>query len=261
MKIKLHKPKVFPEGADATKLRAIKFGIDPTFNRLHVGHLVPLAWLKRQRKRDVTIILGTQTAQLGDPSGQEKTRPILDPFQVFANADSIRMQVQRILPFVRILEQDAIDGLALLEVASKFTVQRMMSRDGFERRESVGVHELLVPVLQALDSVRLHTQVEIGGEDQLFNFDLTREVQKQFKQKPEVCLMFPIIRGTDGQKMSKSKDNCIWLDDPQIKERIMSIPDDVMDEWLPLFSTSEEVPDHPKARKEFLAEEIVKLIS
>ena len=260
MHIKSFKPKSFPENVDISNLRNIKFGIDPTFNRLHIGHLVPLAWLKHHLKKDITIILGTVTAQLGDPSGKDKTRPILSSMLVGSHADLIELQLRIILPEVRIVRQAPIDALELLNVSSNFTVTKLMSRDGFQKRESVGSHELMVPILQALDSVFLQTELELGGEDQLFNFELTREVQKLHGQKPEACLMFPIIRGTDGQKMSKSLGNCIWLDDPNIRQRIMSISDDVMDEWLPLFSTSDEAPDHPKERKEFLAQEICKLI-
>lgn len=259
MKIKAHKPKVFPEHENPNNYRVIKFGIDPTFNRLHIGHLVPLAWLRRQEKKDITIVLGTNTAQLGDPSGQEKTRPMLTREQVAGNAEIIAKQVRQILPVARIVKQQTFDSLEILRVASNFTVSKMMSRDGFQARTGVSLHELLVPILQAMDSVTLVTELEIGGEDQLFNFQLTREVQKTFGQEPEACLMFPIIRGSDGQKMSKSKGNCIWLDDPQIEKRIMAIPDDVMDEWLPLFFEG-EAPDHPKERKEFLAEIIKDLL-
>lgn len=259
MNVKLFKPKVFPESADISSLRVLKFGIDPTFNRLHLGHLVPLAYLKRQMKKDITLILGTITAQLGDPSGQEKTRPILLSEQVMSNTKELAKQLQEIVPSARILCQESVESISLLRIASHFTVTKMMSRDGFARRESVGTHELMVPILQAMDSVRFNTELEIGGEDQLFNFELTREVQKIHGQKSQACALFPIIRGNDGRKMSKSLGNCIWLDDPQIKQRIMSIPDDVMDEWLPFF-TEGEVPNHPKDRKEYLADQIILLI-
>lgn len=260
MKIKLAKPKIFPENADIGSLKNVKFGIDPTFNRLHVGHLVPLVWLKRHPKKDITLILGTITAQLGDPSGKEKTRPLLTAHEVEANTLAITVQLTKTVPIGRIVKQSPMDSLDLMRVAKHFSVTRLMSRDGFQKRESVGSHELMVPILQAMDSVTLHTELELGGEDQLFNFELTREVQKLHGQKPEACLLFPIIRGSDGQKMSKSLGNCIWLDDPQIKERIMAIPDDVMDEWLPLFAEGDEVPDHPKDRKTYLAEVIYSLL-
>ncbi len=258
MKIKRQKPKVFPEHSDVSKLRRIKFGIDPTYNRLHVGHLVPLAWLKNQERKDVTVVIGRITARLGDPTGQEKTRPVLTSAQVGFNVAWIEDSVRQLLPFAWIDKQQELPSTDLLLLASNFTLARIASRDNFRDR-SVGLHELFVPLLQAIDSVRLHTELEIGGEDQLFNFELTREVQKLHGQNPQACLLFPIIRGTDGQKMSKSNRNCVWLDDPQIQKRIMSIPDDVMDEWLPIFFEG-EAPDHPKTRKEFLSEIIQSLV-
>lgn len=253
---------IFPEHADISSLKNVKFGIDPTFNRLHIGHLVPLAWLMKNHRKDITIVLGVVTAQLGDPSGREKTRPILSGQVVSRNADTIKDFLKRTLPTVRVVYQDIWDVIPLLTLASNFTVAKMMSRDGFARRDGVATHELMVPLLQAMDSVALNTELEIGGEDQLFNFEVTREVQKIHGQKPEACLMFPVLRGTDGKKMSKSSGNCIWLDDPNIKQRVMAIPDEIMDEWIPLFcDASKAVPQHPKARKEMLAETICEILN
>ena len=251
--------KIFPEHQDIKNLNRVKFGIDPTFYRLHIGHLVPLVWLKKNFKKDITIVLGTITARLGDPSGQDKTRPILSEVEVQANTKAISQQIYKILPSVRIWKQESILAGQLLEISSHFTVSKMMSRDNFQAREGVSLHELSVPILQAMDSVLLQTELELGGDDQLFNFELTREVQKIHNQKPEACLMFPIIKGTDGQKMSKSKNNCIWLDDPQIEQRILSISDEVMDEWFPLFC-DEEPEIHPFERKKQLAKSIKDLI-
>ena len=145
-----------------------------------------------------------------------------------------------------------------LKAASLFTTNRLLDRAAFQNR-SVRMDELTIPILQGIDSVILGAEVEVGGEDQEFNFSITREIQGSFNQEPEVCVMFPIIRGSDGNKMSKSAGNCIYLDMPDIEGKIMSIPDDVMDEWLPLFTDvpKEEWPEHPKKRKEFLAQEII----
>lgn len=262
MTIKPFKPKNFPEHADISSLRVLKFGIDPTFDRLHLGHLSILSFLKRNIKKDITIILGTVTAQLGDPSGREKTRPILSSDQVLFNANAIKKQLKSIIPSARICTQETMDSLDLLKITSEFTVTKLMSRDGFQRRESVGAHELLVPILQAMDSVRHHTELEIGGEDQLFNFELTREVQKQHGQKPEACALFPVLLGSDGKKMSKSLGNCIWLDDPQIDQRILAVSDQVTDQWLPFFILKEsDVPEDPRERKLFLIDRIKDLLS
>lgn len=251
--------KIFPENSDIKKLKRIKFGIDPTFNRLHLGHLVILSWLRNQEKKDVTIIIGNITGRLGDPSGRDKTRPILTGVEIHNNIEAIEKQIKRILPWVRIRFQPQMSAESLLEIASNFTVTKMMSRDGFQKRESVSLHELMVPILQAMDSVYLNTELELGGEDQLFNFELTREVQKLHGQKPQVCAMFPIISGTDGNKMSKSKDNCIWLDDPQIDKRILGVSDEIMDEWFPLFCPEDPL-EHPFERKKQLARYIKELL-
>ena len=164
--------KVFPEHADIKSLNRIKFSIDPTFHRLHIGHLVPIAWLKKHHKKDVSIILGTTTAHLGDPSGQDKTRPILSKLEVKENAKIIKKLLRKIIPTAHIVEQNELSATELLEISSNFTVAKMLSRDGFVKRESVGLHELSVPILQAMDSVFLQTELELGGEDQLFNFQL-----------------------------------------------------------------------------------------
>jgi tyrosyl-tRNA synthetase len=233
---------IIPDGA------RVKFGIDPTFPRLHLGHLVPLRVVKKFiiKGNPVVIVLGTFTAQLGDPSGKDATRPILTKEEVKDNALTIMNQVRLIMPqgFV-FWENGELHNTMELPVfmreAAHFTVNHMMSRDAFQKRQEnsqpIGLHELLVPICQGLDSVHQKTEVEIGGQDQLFNFQVTRSLQEKHGQKPQICLMCPIIRGTDGQKMSKSLNNCIWLDEEpnEMFGKVMSIPDDVMEEWTPLF--------------------------
>lgn len=250
----------------------VKFGIDPTRDRLHLGHFVPLRVARKLQERGhkLDLILGTLTAQLGDPSGQDKTRPILTEEEVKQNAAKLLKQASRVLqPGFKVhMNHEFVDGMSipffLSRLASKFTVANMLSRDGFRRRQEAGnpisLHEFLVPLLQAWDSVVLKSEVEIGGTDQLFNFHVTRSLQEAEGQKSEVCIMTPIIRGTDGRKMSKTFNNTIWLDeDPaQMFGQVMSIPDDITDEWIGLLTDLFDLPGHPMVRKKKLAWDIVR---
>lgn len=266
----------FPETAESVientehPLR-VKFGIDPTRDRLHLGHFVPLRVARKLQERghELDLILGTLTAQLGDPSGQDKTRPILTEEEVKQNAEKLLEQASRVLlPGFKVhLNHEFVDSMSipffLSRLASKFTVANMLARDGFRRRQEAGspisLHEFLVPLLQAWDSVVLKSEVEIGGTDQLFNFHITRSLQEAEGQKPEVCIMTPIIRGTDGRKMSKTFNNTIWLDEEpaQMFGQIMSIPDDVTDEWVELLTDLFDLPGHPMVKKKRLAWDVV----
>lgn len=133
----------------------------------------------------------------------------------------------------------------LLKIASKFTINELLSRDSFQQRmdtnQSIGSHEIMVPILQGIDSVELKADIEIGGTDQLFNFNFTRKIQQLFNQDPEVCFMMPIINGTDGRKMSKSFGNCIFINDipEDVFGKVMSISDDVMKQWWSFFIEDE----------------------
>jgi tyrosyl-tRNA synthetase len=243
--------KVWPEGSTVPRGGSAKFGIDPTRDRLHLGHLVPLRVARALQDSEswvLDLVLGTLTASLGDPSGQDKTRPVLDFDLVLSNADSLEVQCRRrVLSNQRLevvrnhtLTEDLSVSQFLTMAVSKFTVASLMSRQGFKNRGAGGVraHELLVPLLQGWDSVALETDLEIGGNDQLFNFGVTRELQASQKQTPEVCLLTPIINGPDGRKMSKSFDNCIWFDDTptDVYGKTMSISDDQVERWAALLT-------------------------
>ena len=252
----------------------VKLGIDPTRPDLHLGHLVPLRLARKLQEagNDLDLILGTFTAQLGDPSGQDQTRPILTETEVQENAEKILGQVQKILlPGFRVHRNHTFSermdiSFFLTRLAGNFTVANMLSRDGFrertKRNQPIALHELLVPLLQAWDSVVLKSEVEIGGTDQLFNFQVTRSLQEAHGQPPEFCLMTPIIRGTDGRKMSKSFGNTILLqeDSTQMYGQIMSISDEVAEEWIPLMTDLGTMSGvtHPMDRKKLLARELVK---
>lgn len=268
---------IFPEQENiaAFKLESakrIKFGIDPTFPRLHLGHLVPLRLVKKLQEQghDITIVLGTFTAQLGDPSGCDHTRPVLTVDEVKTNADAIAVQVKKLLhPGFKFFENAKLHNKIklpqFLRIAANFTVAHMLSRDGFRDRmakqSAIALHELLVPICQGLDSVRLRTEIEIGGQDQLFNFQIARQLQAAMcpSDKPQICFMTPIIVGTDGRKMSKSLGNCVFLDEEPANMfgKIMSISDAVMEEWFCLLSDLHPV-DHPMQSKKLLAHDIVR---
>lgn len=260
---------MFPPDAQIKPGMRVKFGIDPTLDRLHLGHFVPLRLARRfqEEGHPLAIILGTFTAQLGDPSGRDTTRPMLDREAVELNANRILEQLSRILmPGFDVLRNgDLFNKMTVPEfmrLAAQFTTTHMLSRDAFQLRlensQTIALHELLVPICQGWDSVALKAEIEIGGQDQLFNFQIARQLQETQGQPPQICLMMPIICGTDGRKMSKSFGNCIFLDEHpnDIFGKIMSISDEVMGEWFPLF-THELQLDHPMESKKLLATEIV----
>jgi tyrosyl-tRNA synthetase len=264
---------VFPPNSEIPKNGRIKFGIDPTAPNLHLGHFVPLRLVKKfqDQGHPIDIILGTFTAQLGDPSGRDKTRPILTPEETENNASVIRKQLDKILsPGFTIFKNgvfaEQMTVPSLFSILTKFNLNELTSRDAFQERiqkgNPIGMHELLVPILQGLDSLMRTSAIEIGGTDQLFNFQVSRKVQEINGQKPEICLMTPIIVGTDGRKMSKSLGNCIFLNESpeDIFGKCMSISDAVMEEWIPLLTDNAPESLSPMNRKKWMAESIVSQI-
>lgn len=276
---------IFPdtEKIDFSKKLKIKFGIDPTSDKLHLGHLIPLIFVKKlwEEGHHVDIVLGTFTAQLGDPSGKDTMRPILTSEETEANANSITEQISRIFGnpnsshpnFKNIIIHrngewfSCMNAIMMTNILSKFTTTQLLSRDSFQKRmkenNPIGMHELVVPILQGYDSVVLESNVEVGGTDQLFNFSISRDMQKIKGQEPEKCVLMPIINGTDGRKMSKSFDNCIFINDkPQdVFGKVMSISDELMKDWWPIFFDIEVINmNFPMAQKQKLAFQITSLI-
>jgi len=260
---------IFPEGSNIEGLKRVKFGIDPTFPALHLGHLVPLRIVKQlqEQGKEITIVLGTFTAQMGDPSGRDQARPILSKEGVEENAHKIQIQVHQILgsKFSIFRNGDAFNEMRvpeLMKIVSDFSVQQITSRNAFSGRiesgNPIGIHELIVPILQGTDSVILESEIEVGGTDQLFNFQVARKLQELNGQEPEVCILAPIINGTDGRKMSKSLGNCIFLnEDPtDVFGKCMSISDETMNEWIPLLTDGNK-ESQPMARKKKMARDIV----
>jgi tyrosyl-tRNA synthetase len=229
----------------------IKQGFDPTRPDLHIGHAVSIRKLRtfQELGHDVIFVVGSATARIGDPTGRNETRPPLSPEEIALNAKTYVEQVSRILDVnkVRIeYNSDWLEPLTLpdiIKLTSSYTVARMLERDDFEKRFNenvpISIHEFLYPLMQAYDSVHLNADVELGGTDQKFNLLVGRTLQERYGQEPQVCLIMPLLRGTDGeQKMSKSYGNYIGLTDSpdDMFGKTMSIPDDLLDEWYELAS-------------------------
>ena len=236
----------------------IKAGFDPSRPDLHLGHVVLLNKLKQFQElgHEVIFLIGDFTAQIGDPSGLDKTRPILNSSQVKENAKTYSRQVFKILDRDKTTLcfnsewMDKMSAGELIFVAGKYTVARMLERDDFSKRfktnKSICIHEFLYPLVQGYDSVVLKADVELGGTDQLFNLLVGRELQKRSGQEPQCVLTVPVLEGIDGvQKMSKSYHNYIAIEDSprDIFGKTMKLSDPLMIRYYELLTdkTKEEV--------------------
>jgi tyrosyl-tRNA synthetase len=229
----------------------VKQGFDPTRPDLHIGHAVSIRKLKTFQEigHQVVFVVGDYTALIGDPTGRSELRPRLTEEEVRENARTYQEQVFRILDPGRTrvaynsswLKPMTLEGV--LKLTAQYTVARMLERDDFQKRYAEGrpisVVEFLYPLMQAYDSVELKADVELGGSDQKFNLLVARDIQERYGQEPQVCLLMPLLRGTDGvHKMSKSYDNYVALADAPAEQygKTMSIPDDLLEEWYTLAS-------------------------
>lgn len=221
----------------------IKLGADPTAPDLHLGHAVVLSKLKQFQDmgHEVIFLIGDFTAQIGDPTGRDKTRPPLTHEAVQHNLRSYFDQVGKVLDPAKITVRYNSEWLGTLtntdivSLLSKVTLARITERDDFSKRiannESISMHELLYPIFQGYDSVALHADVELGGTDQTFNLLMGRFLQEQFNQKPQVALTMPLLIGLDGtHKMSKSLGNYVALNEAasQAFGKLMSMSDMLM---------------------------------
>jgi tyrosyl-tRNA synthetase len=264
------------------KLR-LKLGVDPSSPDIHLGHAVVLRKLKAFQDMGHTVIflIGDATARIGDPSGRNKTRPVLDQATIDQNAQTYLDQVGKILDISRCeirRNSEWLDGLSLtklMHLAGQFTVAQLIERDDFKIRldkgQDLGLHELFYPVMQAYDSVALDADVEFGGSDQRFNLLAGRALQKKLGQPSQQIFMAKLLVGTDGQqKMSKSLGNYIGVtDDPvDMYGKTMSIPDELIAPYYELCTDIElSVIDelvkslaggaNPRDAKASLAREIV----
>jgi tyrosyl-tRNA synthetase len=229
----------------------VKQGFDPTRPDLHLGHAVSLRKLRdfQDLGHQVVFVVGDYTAMIGDPSGRSELRPQLSEAEVRENARTYADQVFRILDPERTRVEYNSSWLRplrledLLRLTSQYTVARMLEREDFARRyqdrQPISLVEFMYPLLQAYDSVALKADVELGGSDQTFNLLVARAIQERYGQEPQVCLMMPLLVGTDGsQKMSKSYDNYVGISDAPEEQygRTLSIPDSLLVEWYRLAS-------------------------
>ncbi|MDD2814849.1 MAG: tyrosine--tRNA ligase [Thiotrichaceae bacterium] len=236
----------------------IKAGFDPTAPDLHLGHTVLLNKLRQFQQLGHTILflIGDFTGLIGDPTGKNVTRQPLTPEQVQANAKTYQEQIFKILDpettqiCFNSTWMNKLSPAEMIQLASKYTVARMLERDDFDKRykggQPIAIHEFLYPLIQGYDSVVLKADVELGGTDQKFNLLMGRELQKQAGQAPQVVLMMPILEGLDGvQKMSKSLGNFIGIHEApeEMFGKLMSISDELMWRYIDLlsFKTASEI--------------------
>jgi tyrosyl-tRNA synthetase len=257
----------------------VKLGLDPTAPDLHLGHSVVLRKLRQFQDlgHKAMLIIGDYTALIGDPTGQNKTRPMLSEGDIERNAKTYFEQAGKILDAApdkleirRNGEWFAKMSFAdVLRLASQMSVARMLERDTFEKRFeadiTIGIHEFLYPLMQGHDSVMIRSDVELGA-DQLFNNLVGRDLQRDAGQEPQIVMILPILEGLDGvEKMSKSKGNYIGITESpkDMFGKTMSIGDDLMWKWYTLlfFKTPAEIAElkkgHPMEAKKALAHAIV----
>jgi len=261
----------------------IKLGLDPTAPDIHLGHTVVLNKLRQLQDLGHTVIflIGDFTSMIGDPSGRNATRPPLTAEQIAVNAKTYYAQASLVLDPARTEVRynsewcDPLGARGMIQLASRYTVARMLERDDFTKRYRGGVpisvHEFLYPLMQGYDSVALKSDVELGGTDQKFNLLVGRELQKEYGQEPQCVLTMPLLVGLDGvEKMSKSKHNYIGISEApgDMFGKLMSISDDLMWRYFELLSfrslediaglrAETESGRNPRDIKVMLAQEIV----
>jgi len=216
------------ESAKTGRQLRIKLGLDPTSADIHLGHTVVLRKMRQFQDlgHKAVLIIGDYTARIGDPSGQDTTRPMLEQKQIEGNAKTYLQQAGKILDTTKEklevrYNSEWLSNLKLVDIiklTSNMTVARMLERDIFELRykkgDPIGIHEFLYPLMQGYDSVIIKSDVELGGTDQTFNNLVGRDLQRLNGQKPQVVITTPILVGLDGkEKMSKSKGNYIGITD------------------------------------------------
>ena len=260
----------------------IKLGLDPTAPDIHIGHTVVLNKMRQLQDlgHAVIFLIGDFTTMIGDPSGRNSTRPALTREQIEVNAQTYYKQASMVLDpaktEIRYNSEwsDPLGARGMIELASRYTVARMMERNDFHDRfhggQSIAVHEFLYPLMQGYDSVALKSDLELGGTDQKFNLLMGRHLQSEYGQEPQCILTMPLLEGLDGtDKMSKSKNNYIGIseDANTMFAKVLSISDVLMWKWYTLLSFKSEVDitalkaeveagRNPKDAKVALAKEI-----
>lgn len=278
--IKKGAAEVIPEDELIEKLKEnrplkIKWGADPSAPDIHIGHTVVLNKLRQFQElgHEIIFLIGDFTARIGDPSGKSETRKPLTTDEVKINSKTYQDQVFKILDKKKtkvVYNSKWLSKLTIEDVinlAGKYTVARMLERDDFmnryEKERPISIHEFLYPLIQGYDSVMLKADVEVGGTDQKFNMLVGRELQREYKEEPQIILTLPLLEGTDGvQKMSKSLNNYIGITEPpsQIFGKTMRISDELMMRYFELltdFPIDEIKSMHKKEAKKKLAHSLV----
>jgi len=255
-------------------------GVDPTGFDLHLGHAIPLWKLRsfQEMGHEVVLLIGDFTARIGDPSGKDAIRKPLTEKEVKANMKDYKKQASKILDFSKVKIKynsqwlSKLDFQDVLKLASQFTVQQMIQRDMFQRRinESlpISLQEFMYPLMQGYDSVAMDVDLEVGGNDQMFNMLAGRTLQKNYNGKDKDVMTLKLLLGTDGRKMSKTFNNFIALNDEpnNVYGKVMSIKDELINDYFELATRLpvgevEEIKKNPNPRdqKARLALEIVKM--
>ncbi len=261
----------------------IYLGIDPTGAKLHLGHSVPLRKLKAfsEAGHQVIFLIGSFTAMIGDPTGRDAMREVLTPEMIEENFKTYKKQAEKILDFSKIEIRYNHEWLGklnfadILKLTSHFTVHQMLERDMFKKRiaedKAISMQEFMYPLMQGYDSVAMDVDAEVGGNDQLFNMLAGRTLLKEIKNKEKFVLTTKLIEGTDGRKMSKTYNNCVYLEDSadEMYGRLLSMPDNLipvymecctdmpMSEVKAAEKSLKDGKENPKTLKMRLAREIV----
>lgn len=250
-------------------------GIDPT-GKLHIGHLAVLRKLCQFQDlgHEIIVLIGDFTATIGDPTDKKATRKTLTKKEVLTNAKNYKKQISKILDLkkgnVKFLYNEKwiskLKPIDILELASKFTVARVLERDMFQKRIKEGrdirLHEFLYPIFQAYDSVVMDVDLEIGGNDQIFNMLAGRTLLKKIKNKEKFVLAIKLLVDPQGKKMGKTEGNMVNLDEKpkEIYGKVMSWPDGLIDSAFELCTDSEFKGKNPREAKAMLAKEIISLL-
>ena len=242
----------------------IKAGFDPTAPDIHLGHTVLLRKMKHFQDlgHSVVFLIGDFTGLIGDPSGRSTTRPPMTREEINKNAETYKIQIFKILDHKKTIIDfnsrwlSKLTSFDIINLTAKYTVARILERDDFSNRlktgQPISTHEILYPLMQAYDSVALEADVELGGTDQKFNLLVGREIQREFRQEPQVVMTMPLLEGLDGvEKMSKTLDNFVGITEPpgEIFGKIMSVSDPLMFRYYELL-TDEPLSQIENWRKE-----------
>ncbi|PID84069.1 tyrosine--tRNA ligase [Candidatus Gracilibacteria bacterium] len=265
----------------------IKFGIDPTAAKVHIGHMVPFLKLKEFQKmgHKIVLLFGDATAQVGDTSDKDAERPMLTREETRANAEAFLQKFAKVIDTEKIEIYynseglDAVNFAGVGELAKNFSVAEMLDRDNFSKRYKAGMRislqEFLYPIMQGYDSVCIARKygscdVELGGNDQYFNLLAGRRIMSAFDMPKQDIMTFDLLLGTDGEKMSKTRPNCILIDEaPQsMYQKLINVQDDLIVHYFELATdaTLEEIEqiktriqdgEHPNILKKELAQRII----